>query len=237
MAKLVQNRIFNSSDKIFVMSQGMKDLYKQKYNIETIPILHSFSENIDKNNSKNILENSIFWGGSIYLINKETVKRIHKACLDLNFKLTLSAANKKENLEKMGFEYKNINILPFLSRDEYIKNISNQRALLLSIDWPDESSVHKDELATIFPTKTIEYLISGRPIIVHCPKEYFLSKFFKKYECGIVINQRDIQKIKDKISSALVNKKKLDEIIENAYNASKQFHISNVKSAFESEIK
>lgn len=236
MAKEVQKKIFNSSEKIFVMSEGMKDLYTQKYNIETIPILHSFSENIVKNNYENKLENSIFWGGSIYSINKETVKRIHKACIDFNYKLTLSSANKKEKLVKMGFEYKNIKILPFLSRDEYIKNISNQRALLLSVDWPDESSVHNDELATIFPTKTIEYLISGRPIIVHCPEEYFLSKFFIKYDCGIVINTRDFDKIKILIEKNLNDKIEINRIVENAFIASKQFHISKIKNIFESEL-
>ena len=237
IAKVVQQNIFNSSHKIFVMSEGMKELFKNKYSVDTIPLLHSFSENIAKNKFNNdAVEKSIFWGGAIYAINKETVLRVHAACQDLNYTLTLSAANTPEKLANLGFENKNIEILPFLSREDYISTVGNQGALLLSIDWPDESAVHKDELGTIFPTKTIEYLISGRPILVHCSEEYFLAKFFKKYQCGIVLTDRDPQKIKEQIEAVFSDEKQLKEMVSNAYKASKQFHISIVKSIFEAEL-
>ncbi|MDA7566610.1 hypothetical protein N8769_01410 [Flavobacteriaceae bacterium] len=241
IAKVVQQKIFDTSHKIFVMSEGMKDLYKNKYNLQTIPLLHSFSEEVEdkkiNNNSNNNIEKSFFWGGSIYSINKETVKRIHRACIDLDYTLTLSAANNSDKLNKLGFVNNNIKILPFLSREDYITKLKNQAALLLSIDWPEESTVHKDELGTIFPTKTIEYLISGRPIIVHCPEEYFLAKFFKKHKCGIVLTDKNPQLIKEQIEAVFSDEKKLQEMVANAYKASKQFHISSVKSIFEKNLK
>jgi len=234
MAKIVQQKIFDTSHKIFVMSEGMKNLYKEKYNVETISLLHSFSEEVEeKEFNNNNIEKSIFWGGNIYSINKETVKRIHLACRDLDYTLTLSAANTYDILNNLGFVNNNIKILPFLSREDYITILENQKALLLSIDWPEESAVHKDELGTIFPTKTIEYLISGRPIIVHCPEEYFLAKFFKKHKCGIVLTDRNPQSIKEQIEAVFSDEKKLQEMVKNAYKASKQFHISNVKSVYE----
>lgn len=237
IAKVVQQKIFDTSHKIFVMSEGMKDLYKDKYNVETTPVLHSFSEKVEEKELKNdTVEKSIFWGGAIYAINKETVKRVHTACKELDYTLTLSAANTPEKLSILGFENKNIEILPFLSREDYITTVGNQQALLLSIDWPDESAVHKDELGTIFPTKTIEYLISGRPILVHCPEEYFLAKFFKKHQCGIVLTDRDPKKIKEQIESVFNDEEKLKEMVANAYKTSKQFHISSVKSIFEAGL-
>ena len=237
IAKVVQQKIFDTSHKIFVMSEGMKDLYKDKYNVETTPVLHSFSEEVEEKELNNeTVEKSIFWGGAIYAINKETVKRVHAACKELDYTLTFSAANTPEKLDNLGFENKNIKILPFLSREDYITTVGNQQALLLSIDWPDESAVHKDELGTIFPTKTIEYLISGRPILVHCPEEYFLAKFFKKHQCGIVLTDRDPKKIKEQIESVFNDEKKLKEMVANAYKTSKQFHISSVKSIFEAGL-
>tara|TARA_Y100000385_G_scaffold253267_1_gene277286 strand:+ start:1157 stop:2302 length:1146 start_codon:yes stop_codon:yes gene_type:complete len=235
-SKGIQSKIFETSHKIFVMSDGMRDLYKEKYKINTIPLLHSFSEKFEKKSFKTNSEKSIFWGGSIYSVNKETVKRIHQACLNMNYTLTLSAANNFKKLSKLGFNNKNIVILPFLSRQEYINKIGNQKALLLSIDWPDESVVHYDELRTIFPTKTVEYLISGRPILVHCPENYFLAKFFKKHKCGIVITTRDTKKISEQIELAFSDTEKMNKMIMNAYETSEIFKIKNVKSIFEKEI-
>lgn len=237
IAKNVQQKIFDTSYKILVMSEGMKDLYQEKYNIKTTPVFHSFSEQVQEKELNNEhLENSIFWGGAIYAINKETVKRVHNACKTLDYTLTLSAANTNKKLDNLGFENRNLKILPFLSREEYITTVGNQKALLLSIDWPEETKVHPDELGTIFPTKTIEYLISGRPIIVHCPKDYFLAKFFNDNNCGIVITDRDTEKIATKIKIAMKDYNNLKEIVNNAYKASKQFHISNVKTIFENEL-
>ena len=237
IAKVVQQKIFDTSHKIFVMSEGMKDLYQKKYNIDTIPLLHSFSEEVVENQFDNgNVEKSIFWGGSIYTINKETVKRVHNVCKELDYVLNVSAANTMRRLNDLGFENKNIKVLPFLSREDYLAKVGNQKALLLSIDWPDESAVHKDELGTIFPTKTIEYLISGRPILVHCPEDYFLAKFFKDHQCGIVLTDRNPKKIKEQVEAVFNDEKRLKEMVSNAYKASKQFHISSVKNIFEKEL-
>ena len=47
-AKKIQDYLIKNNKNILVMSDGMKDLFKKKYSILTTPILHSFSENIDK---------------------------------------------------------------------------------------------------------------------------------------------------------------------------------------------
>jgi hypothetical protein len=233
----IQNRIFDNSDVMFVMSQGMKDLYRKKYQIETVPLLHSFSETPKSVKPNiNLRSKSIFWGGSIYSINKETVKRIHNACIELDFNLTLSAANNKENLNRMGYVDRNIIIAPFFSRPDYLDFLKKQSALLLSIDWSDESLVHFDELATIFPTKTIEYLTSGKPIIVHCPEDYFLAKFFKKHDCGLLIHDRDPLRIQELLTTFFNDQEIMERKINNAFLASEQFHISRVVNVFKKEI-
>tara|TARA_Y100000766_G_C18913584_1_gene609683 strand:- start:1612 stop:2748 length:1137 start_codon:yes stop_codon:yes gene_type:complete len=232
----VQEKILKNSNKIFVMSEGMKDLYKSKYNIETIPLFHSFSEKVGFSYNSENLENSLFWGGSVYSINKECVKRIHNVCCDINLSIKFSAVNRLQKLLNLGFSNKNIDIMPFLKRSDYINTISLQKGLLLAIDWPDESSVHEDELSTIFPTKTIEYLISGRPIFIHCPSDYFLAKFFKKNKCGIIIDSRKPDNIKQIILRNLSDESKLIEIVKNAFETSKMFHVSNIKRTFEKHI-
>ena len=232
----VQNEILKGKN-ILVMSEGMKDLFKRKYNVKTIPILHSFNEEIKyKNYDLSDSKNSVFWGGSIYSINKNTALRIHKSIKKYNTNLKLSSANKVSNLIKMGFDEKFFEILPFLSRDKYLKLLSEQKALLLGIDFPDESSIDEDELSTIFPTKTIEYLISGKPIIAHCPENYFLSKFLKENDCALVVNTRDINKMSQVINDYFNNKSLMKKHIKNAYETAKIFKAKNVRNKFMDEI-
>ncbi len=44
-------------------------------------------------------------------------------------------------------------------------------------------------IKTSAPGKMGEYLESGRPILVHAPADSFVSWYFKKYNCGIVVDQ------------------------------------------------
>lgn len=44
-----------------------------------------------------------------------------------------------------------------------------------------------EEYRTIFPTKTIEYLIYGRHILGHSPPDCFLTRFLQKTQCGLIV--------------------------------------------------
>src|SRR5262249_20537642 len=46
-----------------------------------------------------------------------------------------------------------------------------------------------EEYATIFPTRTLDYLVCGRPILAHLPPNCFLAKFLKQHECALVVDE------------------------------------------------
>ena len=82
-------------------------------------------------------------------------------------------------------------MLPPRARYRHYYAIASKAVLLLALDAPHESNVHRDELATIFPTKTPEYLASGRPVFAHCPSDYFLARFLNEHGCGAVVSEDD----------------------------------------------
>jgi glycosyltransferase involved in cell wall biosynthesis len=48
---------------------------------------------------------------------------------------------------------------------------------------------------TSCPSKMGEYLASGRPVLVHAPAGSFVAWYFKKYECGLVVDEPDPAKL------------------------------------------
>ena len=180
----LENEIFSNCKNILVISDGMKDYYYEKYRFNCATIKHSIS--LDALNispsPQNELKNNIFWGGEIYSINKNSIARISEARLKfgLNFELTCNLSI--DQLESKDINVENVIIESYKYAD-YINAVRRSSYLLLALDWPDETNVHYSELSTIFPTKTLEYLMSQRPIIVHCPEDYYIARFFKKYDC------------------------------------------------------
>src|SRR5690606_8844621 len=93
-AENLQEKIFNEASAILVMSEGMRELYKRKYGIESTSLEHTYLEKIPDRVSQNKLNDEAFWGGDIYTINKNSVKRIIDALKINNFKLFIASGHK-----------------------------------------------------------------------------------------------------------------------------------------------
>ncbi len=50
---------------------------------------------------------------------------------------------------------------------------------------------YPETIRTSAPGKVGEYLASSTPVLVHAPGDTFLSWYFKKHECGLVVDQPD----------------------------------------------
>ena len=55
------------------------------------------------------------------------------------------------------------------------------------------------------PGKIGENLASGRPILVHAPRDSFIAWYFRNYECGVVVDENDPRQLADAINSILTD--------------------------------
>jgi len=52
-------------------------------------------------------------------------------------------------------------------------------------------SPYPDVVRTSAPAKMAEYLAAGRPILVHAPADSFVSDYFRRHGCGVVVDDSD----------------------------------------------
>ena len=229
-AKEVQKDVFDSATLVLTMSEGMTDYYREKYKIETEPLVHSYPENIVESPSYDRVRTAL-WGGEVYAINDCGFERVQKALLarDTEFVVTsLSPLNIRDGA--------NVRQTFFPSRLEYIDAVKKQGILVLTINWPDESDVHEAELSTIFPTKTVEYLATGSPILAHCPEHYFLAKFIRKHKCGVVVTERSAEALINAIDFLQSGSHEVREMQDNALKTVEMFSIKNVAATFSRQM-
>ena len=50
-------------------------------------------------------------------------------------------------------------------------------------------SPYPDIVRTSAPAKMAEYLAAGRPILVHAPADSFVSSYFRRHDCGVVVSE------------------------------------------------
>jgi glycosyltransferase involved in cell wall biosynthesis len=125
----------------------------------------------------------------------------------------------------------------YRQRADYLKAMQQQGVLILALNWPDETPQHEDELATIFPTKTPEYLATGRPIVVHCPEHYFLARFFRENRCGLVVTERSIEALVQAIRHLLEDPVAVSELRQSALTAARIFSADQIARRFQTVVR
>jgi glycosyltransferase involved in cell wall biosynthesis len=235
-ADILQEQVFNEASAIFVMSRGMAELYKKKYNLDSMPLEHTYLEPVLDTVPDNTLKRQAFWGGDIYAINKNAVSRISEGLKTINCDFFLATGASLEGLSSMGIEGSHIKRGFFSKRPEYLANLRENGLLILALDSADESPVHRDELATIFPTKTPEYLAAGSPILIHCPDDYFLARFFKDNNCGYVISEKSPAKIAEISRQMLEEPEAFSEMRLNALKAAGIFDSERLAKKFSTVV-
>ena len=232
----LQARVLRDATHLFVMSQGMSDLYQDKYQIQTTPLEHTYMEPIPKTVPDTPAQRTGFWAGAVYGINRHALGRVTAALGTIDTPLEVASRHTVEDLAERGITGTRIETSFYGSRPDYLTAVQQKGVLILALDGPDESPFHRDELATIFPTKTPEYLASGRPILVHCPDDYFLARFFKDKGCGQVISERSESALAEALAALLENAEIQNTLGEAALNAAHMFQAEPLRARFQHVI-
>ncbi len=222
-AAVLQDQVFVEAARVFVMSQGMAELWRRKFDLDCVPLEHTYPEAIPQRLPERPTLRQAFWAGATYGINDKAVARVSSALGRLGCPFLLTTTARPRHLRRSGLVGDHIRTTFFRKRSDYLVALQQQGLLILALNWPDEASLHEDELATIFPTKTPEYLASGRPILVHCPEHYFLAKFFRRYGCGIVVSDRSEAALVETMAYMLIEPPDLTGIRVAALAAAQQF--------------
>lgn len=77
-------------------------------------------------------------------------------------------------------------------------------------------------IKTSAPGKIGEYLASNRPILVHAPEDSFVSSYFRKYNCGLVVDQDDPLLLSQAIKRLIEDTQLQQTLSKNAYIRSKE---------------
>jgi glycosyltransferase involved in cell wall biosynthesis len=94
-------------------------------------------------------------------------------------------------------------------------------------------SPYPDLVRTSATTKLGEYLAARRPVLVHAPRDSFVSWYFRKYECGVVVDEDDPARLAEGIELILGDAQLCQRLIANAYErAQTDFSISASRAAF-----
>jgi glycosyltransferase involved in cell wall biosynthesis len=128
--------------------------------------------------------------GVVEHLQYESLRRIIDAvaqCPELQAQVILSTPNRREDLAACGLAQPHVEIVALPTPE--VRALQRSASVLLAV-LPFFGQIKALDL-TAFPTKLVEYMAAGVPILVHAPPESFLARHVRQYQYAWLVDRPD----------------------------------------------
>ena len=239
--RCVEPFIMKQSAGVIVPNEFLRDEYQERYAISCSIIRnpHPYPDPVLDEKCQGPIakdEIKIVFTGAVYHVNYDAIRSLLAAIESINhpeIKLHLYTAQHEEHVRREGI------VGPVVFHDHLppmeMLTIQQQADILyLPLGF---SSPVPELINTAAPGKMSEYLAAGRPILAHAPKDSFVSWYFRKYDCGLVVDQHGTDKLANAIKSLLNDEALQVRLVANArVRAREDFGLAIAQHKFRSLI-
>jgi len=241
-AAAYQAEIFSNSARVFVMSDGMLRFYKKQYNLDNlVPLVHTFNAYPSSTELTGIpgTEKDTYELVAIGNFNESNIdatKRLLNAIAG-NPKYHL---NVYTNVPRLLLQKRGINTDLFTHRGAVAPeqiHAELQKYDICVLTHGFEGGYGEIEYQTIFPTRTIPLLLSGKPIFAHSPQGSFLNSFIEEKQCACLVDVADTKDIVNGLDKVANDREYQQLLVQNAGKAAAQFYGPTVIKELLQELK
>jgi glycosyltransferase involved in cell wall biosynthesis len=212
VAQIFEWIVLRCSAGVIVPNEFMHDEYRRRYGVKSTIIRNpcEISElNALNDDSLKSLDGEgqvrIVYTGRIYEAHYDAFRNMLSAIEQVgqsDVKLHLYTAEKPIDLARQGIKGAAVVLHDHCSPSEVVKVQRQADILFLPLAF---SSPYPKVINTSSPGKIGEYLTTGRPILVHAPSESFVSWYFRRNECGVVVDRDDPMELAGAIQQILTD--------------------------------
>jgi glycosyltransferase involved in cell wall biosynthesis len=219
MALKWEAKILKNSKRVLCMTETQKLHYKTKYNIDADILPHTVPDEIlDKINPsfKEQKRNELLFTGTVSkVMNLDALKVLAETTRSLQneINITLCTSTQHSDFERLGIDSSNWDI-KWMSREE-VQKLQQQVSILFAPLSHKNCGI--DEVKTVLSTKLLEYLISGRPILIFAPKDSFHAVSASKGGWALVVDVDDSKVLAQEIKRLLNDIDLQKRLVANAF--------------------
>jgi len=234
-AEWLQARVFAKAERVLVISEGMVELYRERYpHLKCSTLVHSFNEPLPAFSPPpepgSPLRLTIC--GNINESCRDATVRVCEAIFyTKDAQLTFLTGTPRSYLSQLGLLREGV-CYDTVSRDEVVDRLRASDIVVLPHGLTGDYAL--EEYRTIFPTKTIEYLLCGRPILAHTPPDGYLTRFLKEHQCALIVDRPSISELLRAIEVLRTDPALRARLVRNALKVAERFDAPRVAAAFRS---
>jgi hypothetical protein len=228
-ARWLQRRVFASAAHVFVMSEGMRELYRERYpDLACSVLVHSFNEEVPAFASPPVPGSRPRFAicGDINESCRDATVRVCAAIARVDgATLTFVSGTPRAALERLGLLREGVAHVT-VPRHDVVRRLQHADIVVLAHGFQGGLSV--EEYRTIFPTRTIEYLLCGRPMLAHAPATSFLARFLREHDCALLVTDPSETALLDALARLQHDAALRALLVKNALTAAELFRAARV---------
>jgi len=236
LSSYFEPRLMKAAKKVVLTNQGTKDIYMARYpeiDAKKFVVIHNsaFPEEYLKLYQERDMQApyTILFTGRIYWPQIGALRNLLRAMdgiNDLDIKLKFYCPNPRDYLKRLGISSDKLE-LDVAPPSEMPKIQGSADILFLPLSWGTKSQQIID---TATPGKLTDYLIAGRPILIHAPKTATVVKYARENDFAAVCDEDDVELLRKEVRKLIEDKEFAKRIVRNARATFLKNHDANKNS-------
>jgi glycosyltransferase involved in cell wall biosynthesis len=236
LAAWLQPRVFRASRRLLVISEGMREYYRDRYGLDAVCVPVCINNPIPRPEPAGPPSRPFIVGysGNINTARLSSLRALVRAIGgDSCYEMRYFTPQSPESLRTLGVWAPNATATFVKDEADLVRLLGQCDVLFLPLTF-EVGDQSQDQLATCFGTKSSEYLVGRKPILLHCPGDYFMARFYKRWDCGLVVDDPDTSALRSGLERLRMDAPLRDRLVRNALRAAHEFEGPRVASAVRS---
>ena len=236
----IQPVLLESSEFVFVISDGLKRFYQRQYGLDNvITLVHTFEDLPAAEQPRESLSEkdsvSLVLIGNFNQSNIEATRRLVDAVSQSDrYRIYMYTHVPIALLKMRGIDTSRIQHMGYIDDANLIVELRKYDIAVLTHGF--DGGYGPIEYETIFPTRTIPMLLCGRPILVHSPPNAFLTEFTKHHHFGHLVDVKDKEALIQGLDRISNDTSYATDLTQTASKTVMRFHGANVASVLRETI-
>ncbi len=219
-ASIFEPILFKTASIVVLTNEGTEQLYRRRYgdSFKCIVIHNSvFPKPYESNRTEyhpSPPYSILYSGGVYYPQERSLINLIHALdeLPELPIRLELYVPYMSDSFRQQIQSRSNVTLRTAVQSE--IPRIQCAATILfLPLSWHTHSP---DVIATATPGKMTDYLVSGRPILIHAPPYAWLNQYARENGFGLVVDEEDKDKLTASIRKLITDQDFSKQLIRNA---------------------
>jgi hypothetical protein len=233
LAHWLERRVFEMAPVVFVMSEGMQRHYEPLFpGVRFEPLVHTFNEDLPKFVPPPAPARPLRVAmlGNLNGSNVEASQRFVSMIRGRDdVVLTTYSGTPTWFFQKVGVTGPNVTHSS-AAYEEVAGALAKHDVIFIPHGLT--GGLSQIEYDTIFPTRTIPCLVSGRPILAHSPTDCFFTRWLRKHKCAEIVDTPDQQALAAALDRLRDDDVRRAELVSHSMTAARQFHAPVVVEHF-----